>query len=285
MTLGSRLALLALVAAPFAGGAAAQEPPKLVLPQPSPGATTKQTVGLTDITIVYSSPAVRGRKVWGDLVPFDELWRAGANQCTKVTFSTAASIGGKPVPAGTYCLFLLPARTGWTFVLNKDTNLWGTGDYKQENDVLRVPAATTAIPARERLAFEVLDFNEEGGTLALEWDTLRIGVKFEVATRAAVLAAIRALQTDDWRPYVSAARYLLDAKTEPALAMTLVDRSIQLKEEWSNLWVKSQLLAAAGKPKEAVALAQRAQELGKKSPNFSYYAEDVAKAVAEWSKK
>jgi hypothetical protein len=282
MTLGSRLAL---VAALFASGAAAQEPPKLVLPQPSPAATTKQTVGLTDITVVYSSPAVRGRKIWGDLVPFDELWRAGANACTKVTFSTAISIGGKPVAAGTYCLFLLPAKTGWTFVLNKDTSLWGTDGYKAESDVLRVPAAATAIPARERLAFEVLDFNEEGGTLALEWDTSRIGVKFEVATRAAVLAAIRALQTDDWRPYSSAARYLLDAKTEPALAMKLVDRSIQLKEEWSNLWVKSQLLAAAGKPKEAVAVAQRAQELGKKSPNFSYYAEDVAKAVAEWSKK
>jgi hypothetical protein len=282
MTLGSRLALLAAL---FAGTAAAQEPPKLVLPQPSPGATMKQTVGLTDITVAYSSPAVRGRKIWGGVVPFDELWRAGANQCTKVTFSTAVTVAGKPVAAGTYCLFLLPARTGWTFVLNKDTSLWGTDGYKAESDVLRVPASTSVIPARERLAFQVLDFNEEGGTLALEWDTSRIGVKFEVATRAAVLAAIRALQTDDWRPYASAARYLLEAKTEPALAMKLVDRSIQLKEEWSNLWVKSQLLAAAGKPEEAVALAQRAQELGKKSPNYSYYAEDVAKAVAEWSKK
>jgi hypothetical protein len=282
MTLGSRLAL---VAALLAGTAAAQEPPKLVLPQPSPGATMKQTVGLTDITVAYSSPAVRGRKIWGGVVPFDELWRAGANQCTKVTFSTAITVAGKPVAAGTYCLFLLPARTGWTFVLNKDTSLWGTDGYKAESDVLRVPASTTVIPARERLAFQVLDFNEEGGTLALEWDTSRIGVKFEVATRAAVLAAIRELQTDDWRPYASAARYLLEAKTEPALAMKLVDRSIQLKEEWSNLWVKSQLLAAAGKPEEAVAVAQRAQELGKKSPNYSYYAEDVAKAIAEWSKK
>jgi len=281
MNLRSRLAL---VGALVAGAAVAQEAPKLVLPQPSPGATVKQTVGLTEITVAYSSPAVRGRKIWGEVVPFDELWRAGANACTKVTLSTAASIGGKPVAAGSYCLFLLPSRTGWTFILNKDTSLWGTDGYKAEGDVLRVPAAATTVAPRERLAFGILDFNDEGGTLALEWETLRVGVKFEVATRAAAMAAIRALQTDDWRPYARAAGYLLEAKTEPALAMELIDRSIQLKEEWMNLWIKAQLLGAAGKPREATAVAQRVQALGKQSKNF-YLADDVAKSLAEWSKK
>ena len=150
--------------------------------------------------------------------------------------------------------------------------------------MLRVPATTTTVAPRERLAFGILDFTEEGGTLALEWDTLRVGVKFEVATRAAALAAIRALKSDDWRPYASAARYLLDAKTEPALAMDLIDRSIQLKEGWYNQWTRAQLLAAAGKPREAAAAAQRAQELGKQSKTF-YLADDVARALAEWSKK
>lgn len=275
---------LALVAALVAGTAFAQEPQKLVLPQPSPAATVKQTVGLTDITIDYSSPAVRGRKIWGEVVPFGELWRAGANACTKVTLSTAASIGGKPVAAGSYCLFLLPAKTGWTFVLNKDTSLWGTDGHKAESDVLRIPATATTVAPRERLVFAILDFTEDGGTLALEWDTLRVGVKFEVATRVKVMADISALKSDDWRPYASAARYLLDAKTEPALAMELVDRSIQLKEGWYNQWTKAQILAAAGKPKEAAAAAQRAQELGKQSKTF-YLADDVAKALAEWSKK
>ena len=275
---------LVLVAALVASTAFAQEAPKLVLPQPSPSATVKQTVGLTDITIDYSSPAVRGRKIWGEVVPFDELWRAGANACTKVTLSTAASIGGKSVAAGSYCLFLLPAKTGWTFVLNKDTSLWGTDGHKAESDVLRVPATATTVAPRERLLFAILDFTEDGGTLALEWDTLRVGVKFEVATRAKVMADIRALKSDDWRPYVSAARYLLEAKTEPALAMELVDRSIQLKEGWYNQWTRAQLLGAAGKPKEAAAAAQRAQELGKQTKNF-YLADDVAKALAGWSKQ
>ena len=281
MNLRSRLAL---VGALVAGAAVAQEAPKLVLPQPSPGATVKQTVGLTEITVAYSSPAVRGRKIWGEVVPFDELWRAGANACTKVTLSTAASIGGKPVAAGSYCLFLLPSRTGWTFILNKDTSLWGTDGYKAEGDVLRVPAAATTVAPRERLAFGILDFNDEGGTLALEWETLRVGVKFEVATRAKVMADIRAFKSDDWRPYARAAGYLLEAKTEPALAMELIDRSIQLKEGWMNLWVKAQLLGAAGKPREAAAVALRVQELGKQTKNF-YLADDVAKALAGWSKK
>jgi hypothetical protein len=283
MTVPSRLAVVALAGAFLAGRAAAQEPPKLVLPKPSPNATVKQTVGLTDVTVTYSSPAVKGRKIWGDVVPFDEVWRAGANECSKLTLSTAATIGGKAVPAGTYCIFLLPTKAGWTFILNKDTKLWGAYDYKAENDLLRVPATATTIPAREHLAFEILDFTDDGGTLALEWDTLRVGVKFELATRAAVLSAIQALKTDDWRPYANAARYLLESKTEPALAMQLVDRSIGLKEEWYNLWVKAQLLAASGRKSEAVKVAERSQELGKKAQSFPL-ADDVAKAIADWKK-
>ena len=283
MTAPCRTALAALALALASLPARAQEAPKLQLPRPSPSATVKQTVGLTEVTVAYSSPAVRGRRIWGDVVPYDELWRAGANECTKVTFGTAVSFSAKPVPAGSYCLFLLPSRTGWTLVLNKDTSLWGTQGYKAENDVLRVPVKTSAVPARERLAYEILDFGDDGGTLAVEWDTLRVGVRFDVATREAVLASIRALKTDEWRPYALAARYLLDAKIEPQLAMELVDRSIGLKEQWFNVWVKAQLLAAAGKRKEAVEAAERAQALGNASPPF-YAADEVAKAIAEWRK-
>jgi hypothetical protein len=272
-----------LFAAGLAGGARAQEAQKLELPHPSPNATVKQTVGMTDITIAYSSPAVRGRAIFGNVVPYDAVWRAGANECTKVTFSTPATIGGKPVAAGANCLFLLPTKAGWTFILNKDTSLSGSDGYKPEDDVLRVPATATAIAARERLAYGILDFTDDGGTLAMEWDTVRVAVRFELNTRATVLAEIRALKTDDWRQYNRAARYLLDAKVEPAYAMELANKSIKLKEEWENDWTKAQLLAASGKTKEALALAQRAQELGKTSKNF-FYADDVAKAISDWKK-
>ena len=282
MLLQSRLALTVVAVGLATAAASAQEAPKIDFPRPSPNATTKQTVGLTDVTVAYSSPAVRGRTIWSDVVAYDEVWRAGANECTKVTFSTPATIGGKPVPAGTYALFLLPTKTGWTFILNKDTSLWGNDGYKPAEDVLRVPATVASIPSRERLAYSVLDFTDAGGTLAMEWDTLRVGVRFELATRTTVLAQVRALKTDDWHPYNRAARYLLDARLEPAYAMELADRSIKLKEQWENVWTKAELLAAAGNPKQAMAMAQRAQELGNKAKN--YPADEVARTMAGWKK-
>lgn len=279
MTVRIRLASLAFAGA-IAARAPAQEAPPLSLPRPSPSASLKQMVGLTEISVAYSSPGVKGSKIWGELVPYDVVWRAGANECTKVTFGTAVTFSGKAVSAGSYCLFLLPARTGFTLILSRDTSLWGTYGYKPENDVLRIPATTAAIPARERLAYEILDFNDDGGTLALEWETLRIGARFELATRETVLAAIRALHTDEWRPNASAARYLLEAKIQPDLAMELIDKSIRQKEDWSNVWIKARLLAAGGKKKEAAALAARAQELGKSAPNFP--GDEVARALSRW---
>lgn len=266
-----------------ATAALAQSTTKLELPRPSPKGSVTQTVGLTDVSVAFSSPGVKGRKIWGEVVPFDQVWRAGANECTRLTLSTPISIEGKPVAAGSYCVFLLPQKSGWTFILSKNTEQAGSGDYKQSEDALRVPATVSTIPMRERLAFTVIDFDDEKGTLAMEWETQRVAVKFTTGTRDKVLAQIRGLKSDDWGPYNSAARYLLGAGLEPALAMQLADRSIQLKETWNNVWTKAQLLHAAGKTSEALAAAQRAQTLGKASKNF-FEADDVAKALVSWKK-
>ena len=275
-----RRAVLVLVTL-SAGTALAQSATKLDLPRPSPHGSVTQTVGLTDITVAFSSPGVKGRKIWGEVVPFDKVWRAGANECTKLTVSTPISIEGKPVAAGSYCVFLLPQKSGWTFILSKNTEQAGSDDYKQSEDALRVPATASTIPMRERLAFTIIDFDDEKGTLAMEWETQRVAVKFTTGTHEKVMAQIRALKGDDWAPYNAGARYLLGAGTEPALAMQLADRSIKLKETWNNVWTKAQLLHAAGKNSEALALAQRAQTLGKASKNF-FAADDVAKALASW---
>ena len=280
----SRLVRSALLAATLGSTPGlAQAARGLELPRPSPKGSVMQTVGLTEIAVSYSSPAVKGRKIWGEVVPFDKLWRAGANECTKVTFSAPVSIEGKPVAAGGYCLFLLPSKTSWTFILSKNTQQAGTDEYKQSDDALRVPAASTAIPLRERLAFAILDFDDERATLAMEWENLRVSVKLTTGTRDKVLAEIRALKSTEWQPYNQGARYLLNAGIEPALAMQLVDRSIQLHEDWNNVWTRAQLLHAAGKDSEALASAQRAQALGKKSPNF-FAEEDVSRALATWKK-
>jgi hypothetical protein len=266
-----------------ASAALAQAAAALELPRPSPKGAVTQTVGTTEIGVAFSSPGVKGRKIWGEVVPFDKVWRAGANDCTKLTVSTPISIEGKPVAAGSYCVFLLPQKSGWTFILSKNLEQAGSDEYKQSEDALRVAATASTIPMRERMAFTIIDFDDENGTLAMEWETQRVAVKFTTGTKDRVMAQIHALKGDDWAPYNSAARYLLGATTEPALAMQLVDRSIKLKETWNNVWTKAQLLHAAGKDSEAHALAQRAQTLGKSAKNF-FAADDVSRALVSWKR-
>jgi hypothetical protein len=278
-----RCTRLLLLVSTVGGAALAQTTTKLDLPRPSPKGSVTQTVGLTEITVAFSAPGVKGRKIWGDVVPFDKVWRAGANECTKLTVSTPISIEGKPLAAGSYCVFLLPQKSGWTFILSKNLEQAGSDEYKQSEDALRVPATASTIPLRERLAFTIIDFDEEKGTLAMEWETQRVGVKFSTGTHDKVMAQIRALKSDEWGPYNAAARYLLGNGTEPALAMQLVDRSLKLQETWFNVWTKAQLLHAAGKDSEAHALAQKAQTLGKGSKNF-FAADDVSKALVSWKK-
>ena len=278
-----RIRRAVVVLSALLASAALAQPAPLELPRPSPKGSVTQTVGTTEITVAFSSPGVKGRKIWGEVVPLDKVWRAGANDCTKLTVSTPISIEGKPVAAGSYCVFLLPQRSGWTFILSKNLEQAGSDEYKQSEDALRVPATASTIPTRERMAFTIIDFDDEKGTLAMEWETQRVAVKFTTGTKDRVMAQIHALKGDDWGPYNAAARYLLGTSTEPALAMQLVDRSIKLKETWNNLWTKAQLLHAAGKDSEAHSLAQRAQTLGKSSKNF-FAADDVSKALVSWKK-
>jgi hypothetical protein len=258
---------------------------ELDLPRPSPNAKVSQTVGLTEISVEYSAPGVKGRKIWGELVPYDKLWRAGANAPTKVTFSRDVKIGGQTVPAGSYAFYVIPGKSTWTLILNKDVNQPGTGaGYKQELDQLRVTAKPQPIHMRERLGYQVLDFDDSHATLALDWEKIRVTMPIQVDTDAQVQANIAAYQNDSWRPLNNAARFELETKKDYDAGLALVEKSLQLKEDWLNVWTKAQLLAAKGRYKEAYPLAQRAQELGQKAPVF-FFADDVKKALNDWKNK
>jgi hypothetical protein len=272
------LCLLLVVATP----AWAQQ---LELPRPSPAAKVAQTVGLTDITVEYSAPGVKGRKIWGELLPYDRLWRAGANAATKVTFSRDVKLGGKPVAAGSYAFFAIPGKASWTLILNKDIAQAGTGaNYKQELDVLRISAKPQAIPMRERLAYQIIDFDDAHATLALEWERIRVSLPIQVDTDAQVKTNLQAFAAEAWRPWNNAARYQLETKKDYDAGLALIEKSLQLSEEWLNLWTKAQLLAAKGKYKEAYPLAERANALGQKADVF-FFADDVKKALADWKNK
>jgi len=269
-------------AAPLCLAAGAAHSQQLELPRPSPLAKASQAVGLTDVSIEYSSPAVKGRKVWGGLVPLGQLWRTGANMATKLTFSKDVTIADKPVPAGTYALFTIPDKDSWTVILNKNPNQGGTGQYKQELDLLRFTAKPQAAPLRERLTFLFSNTTESATSLDLEWEKLRLSIPIKASTDAQVQAGIAALDENLWRPYNNAARYLLETKKDYDQAMKLVDKSIQFREEWFNVWTKAQILGARGKAAEACPLAQKAKALGDKNPDGFFFADEVKKALADW---
>ena len=261
------------------GAARAQQ---LDLPRLSPFAKVWQTVGLTEITVDYSSPKVNGRKIWGGLVPYGQVWRTGANAATKVTFSKDVTIGTTAVPAGSYAFFVIPKDKGpWTAIFNKVANQGGAFEYKQDQDLLRVDVKPEAIPNRERLAYAITDFTNETANLDLEWEKVRVRVPVKLGTDTQVTATLQSLDENLWSPANQAARYELDAKNYDA-GLKWVDKSLAIKEDWQNDWTKAQLLAAKKQFPEA--LAQKANDLGAKAPRF-FFAEDVKKALVEWKGK
>lgn len=269
-------ALLCLLASP----ALAQ----LKLPPLSPEAKVVQNVGLTTITIDYSSPAVKGRKIWGALVPLDKVWRAGANHSTTIAFSQPVVIGEKELAAGTYGFFAIPGATSWTLIVSKANELWGSDDYKPENDLVRVTVKPQAIGNRERLVYLVTNFTNEVASIDLEWEKVRVTLPVKLKTAEQAQANIKAAVESEWQPMNSAARYALETR-DYTNGLLYVDKSIAARETWFNLWVKAQLLAATGKKADALALAEKAQTLGNQKPEGFFFAAEVKKALAEWKGK
>ena len=255
------------------------------LPRPSPFAKVSQTIGLTEITVDYSSPAVKGRPIWGALVPYGELWRTGANQATKITFSRDVIFGDNPVPAGSYALFTIPAKGAWTVVLNKKAEQSGTGrEYKADLDLVRFQVHAKPASHRERMTFLFSDFTDDKGSLDLEWEKLRVSIPIKVATEEQALTNISKGIDGAWRTYANAARYLAETKKDYDSGLRYIDQSLSLKEDWFNLWIKATLLAGKGKTKDAIALGEKAYGLGQKA-EFFFLEPEIKKTLAEWKKK
>lgn len=142
---------------------------------PSPRKEMKGTIGGVEITIDYGSPSVKGRTIWGDLVPFDKVWRTGANKATSITFSSDAMVNGQKIAAGTYGLFTIPGEEEWVIIFNNNSDMWGSGDYSEDQDALRVNAQ----PAMKEAAHETMDFVVDGDDVLLKWD--KLAVPFTVA--------------------------------------------------------------------------------------------------------
>lgn len=273
-----RSVLVLLLAVPIT----AQAQAVLDLPQPSPKARTEQRVGVTDFAIDYSSPAVKARKIWGELVPYDKVWRAGANAATKLTASRDFTFGGTAVKAGSYSVFVTPSKAQWTVVLNSDVGA-SQDSYDAKKDVAKVTVKPAPLAApRERLLWYFTDTQDERVSLDLEWEKIRVRIAITVDTKAQASASIEKATNEAWRPHFAAANYRLESgETDAALA--LVDKSIAIQATWRNEWLRARILQKKGNKAEAVAAANRAQTLGKGDEVFEKFVKgELAKTVAGW---
>ena len=265
------LAGLVLFGAPAALPAQA---PQLILPKASPRATVSQTVGLTDITITYDRPGVNGRQIWGALVPWDSVWRAGANENTVIAFSSPVRVGDTDVPAGRYGLHMIPSRPEWTVILSHQANAWGSFSYDPGEDLLRVKVTPTKGDFHERLLY-TLDDPGQGTVMAtLRWDTLAVPLPIQVDAKRVVADSLReqlrGLGRFFWQPWNQAAAWCAANETNLQEATTWADRSIAINENFTNLRVKAALLDKQGDVAGAKALLQRSLAVASEADMNTY---------------
>ena len=236
----------------MAGAALAQQ---IDLPRPSPNASVTQTVGVTDITIKYSRPGVKGREIWGKLVPYGEVWRAGANENTTIKFSTPVKVDGHELPAGVYGFQVIPNQGDWTVIFSKDANEWGAFTYKPEHDALRIQVKPEPADFRERMGFDFEDVTDTAAKVVLSWEKLKAPFTVEVDTPALVQAKLK--DAVRWQTPFQAANYCLQNNTCLDEASHWLDASLAIQENYSNLRAKALLLSKKNDP-GAAAYAQRA---------------------------
>jgi Protein of unknown function (DUF2911) len=278
----------AILAVLFALSSAPAALAQLQAPIPSPNASVAQTIGVTRVEVVYSRPHVKGatrkedRVIWGALVPYDKVWRTGANAVTKITFDGDVTVEGQKLAAGSYGLFTIPGTTEWTVIFNKQAT-GSPADYKAENDVLRVKVKPQATDMHELFTIGFPQVTSNSAALALTWEKLAVLVNLAVDTNAQFLAsakdAVAKAKPDDWRTPLTAARYLYENKYALTDAAAFLDKSLAVKETFGNLSTRADVLADGGKKKEALAAAQKALALKDADPKPS------AEAVAELEKK
>jgi len=257
-------------------------------PAPSPGAKVEQRIGLTDVVVEYSRPSMKGRVIFGDLVPYDEVWRTGANSATKITFSDSVTFGGAGVKKGSYALLSKPGKTTWTFMLypHNSTNF---GSYL-ESDVQPITITATPIKMPTGVKVESLmmgfdNLSNGGGDYYLLWDNIYVPVAIKVGTDKTVEASIaKTMAGPSSGDYYSAANYYYTEKKDLKQALTWINKSIEMgNEKYWVLRTKSLIQADLGDTKGAITTATKSLELATADDNKDYIRMNEA-SIAQWKK-
>ncbi|HUI83202.1 MAG TPA: DUF2911 domain-containing protein [Candidatus Binatia bacterium] len=270
----NRLRLLFLPCMLLLVGLCAAQSTQLDLPRPSQRAEVTQRIGVTDITINYHRPLVNGRKVWGGLVPYGQVWRAGANENTTITFADDVTIEGKPLAAGTYGLHMIPAEEQWTVIFSKMHTAWGSFSYKEAEDALRVTVKPQPTEMHNALTYDFDQLQPDSAVAVMSWEKLAVPFKVSVDVNKAVEASLhnqlRGLPQYTWDAWDDAAVYMLTNKMDMNEALSYEDKSIQNEERFENLMTKSRILDAMGKTGDGTAARDRALSLANAQQLYGY---------------
>jgi hypothetical protein len=278
-----RTLLALLVCTPMLANAA-----QIRLPEPSPQATVSQEIGISTVTISFHRPGVKGRTIWGGLVPWNAIWRLGANEATTIELSHAATIDGHAVDAGKYAIFAIPGREKWTLVLNSRSEQWGAYFHDPSRDVLRFEVKPVAAPFEEWMKFAIDPVADDTLEAAMHWERLRVPFRIRFPVRKMVWDDIDRVLRDparaSWDDFHTAARYALTTGERLDEAMKWIDRSMEKEESFWNYELKARLLHARGERTEAFAQMGRAIATAEgKAPKE--YIEGLHKSLAEWKKE
>src|SRR5213594_3893102 len=264
---------LCIVIFGLTGAAVAQN--DLNLPDVSQAAEVKQRIALTDITINYHRPLVNGRKIWGALVPYGKVWRAGANENTTIEFSDLVSVEGKPLAKGTYGLHMIPNPDSWTVIFSKTNTAWGSYSYKQEEDALRVNVKPRPLAEmKEALEFEFEDLKADSTAVTLKWE--KLGVPFTVSIKDAeqplenIRAQLKGRGQFTWQALDEGAQFCLARKINLDEALRWADASIQNEERFDTLSTKADILKALNRQDEANTTWNHAVEVATAPQLYSY---------------
>jgi len=274
--------LLLTVACSF--GALAQ----IQTPAASPEQTLTQSVGLSSVTVQYSRPAMRGRTIFGDLVPMDKLWRTGANKNTLVTFESDATVGGSPLKAGTYALYTVPSKDEWTVYFYTDTENWGLPKPWDESKIAAVykVKAQSLDSSVESFTVTIDKVTDSGAHLTISWENTSVAIPFGFDTESAVMQTIeRTMNGPAAGDYYQAAVYYLNADKDINKAKTWIEKAIAMSEKPAYWYYRQKALiyAKSGDKKGAIAAAERSMELAQAAGNQDYVAMNK-KSLAEWTK-
>ena len=289
MTLFRRLsiaAVLVLFAGWLAVPAQAQERSN-ALPRVSPNAAVSQTVGVTEVRVTYGRPGVRGRTIFGDLVPYGEVWRTGANEATTISFSSAVQIEGQSLDAGTYGLFTIPGEDEWTVIFNDTAEQWGAYNYDASQDVLRVTVEPQTVEMTELFTVTFPTVSDTSATMHLRWAEVGVPVRLSVNTTAVVgqRANAAAQNPDSWQTPARYAGYALENGMMLEDALSWIEASVNTEKTFQNVSLHARLLAANDRYEDAVRVAEEALSMAESMEETPRGVEQLQSQIAEWEQQ